>query len=107
MHVVVAQTILRKCIQIRRLAGSTEATDLPEAHVIENDEQNVGRAFFSPQRPRPRRRRNIERSPNHARERSSWFVFFERHKKSSLSKINRINVQKYKSTSVENSKTNV
>ena len=81
MHVVVTQAVLGEGIQVGRLAGSAEAADLAEAHVIENDEQDVGRAVFGPQRLGPRWLRYIERPPDHAGKRGSGFVFFKCHKK--------------------------
>src|SRR5262249_36523905 len=77
VHVVVTQTVLCEAIQIGCLAGSAEATELPEAHVIENDEQDIRRALFSPQWLGPRGAGDIERASNDAGECSSWFVFFK------------------------------
>src|SRR5262245_18673234 len=54
VHVVVTQTVLREGIQVGCLAGSTEAADLAEAGVVEDNEQDIGRTFFSTQRLRPR-----------------------------------------------------
>jgi hypothetical protein len=79
MHIVVSQAVLCEGIEVGSITGSAEATDLPEAHVIENDEQNIGRAFFSPQRLRPRGLRYIKGSPDHAGKCGSRFVFFKRH----------------------------
>jgi hypothetical protein len=79
MHVVVTQAVLREGIQVGSLAEAAEAADLAEAHVIENDEQDIGRSFFSPQRLRPRGTGDIERSPDHAGKCGSRFVFFKCH----------------------------
>ena len=68
MHVVVTQAILCEGIQVGSLAGSAEAADLAEAHVVENDEQDIGRAVFGPQRLGPRWLRYIKRPPDHAAE---------------------------------------
>src|SRR5262245_6559222 len=79
VHVVVTEAVLRKGIQIWSLAGTAEAADLPEAYVIEHDEQNIGRAFLRAQRLRPRWTRYIERPPDNAAKRGSRFVFFKCH----------------------------
>src|SRR4029434_10138480 len=59
-----------------------ERADLTEAHIVENDEQDIGRTVFSAQRLGPRRLRYIERPPDHAAKRGSGFVFFKCHKNS-------------------------
>ena len=45
MEVVVAQPILRQPVQVRRLAEPAVATELLEAHVVEDDEEHVLRAL--------------------------------------------------------------
>ena len=44
VHVVVAQAVLRELVDVRRADRRAEAAELPEAGVVEHDEQHVRRA---------------------------------------------------------------
>ena len=49
VHVVVAQAARREAVQVRGLDRAPEAAELPEARVVQDDEQHVGRALSGPQ----------------------------------------------------------
>ena len=61
VHIVVAQAVGGQAIQVRRGDGAAVAAQLPEAGVVQDDEQHVRRAFSSraaaPARPVRKRRR--------------------------------------------------
>ncbi len=79
VHVVVAQPVRRKRIEVGRLDRAAVTAQLPESGVVKDDHQYVRRARHGPSRLRPRRRRHIRRPTNNPRERSSRLVLGQRH----------------------------
>ncbi len=68
VHVVVPQAVRRERVQARRLDRATETAQLPEARVVEHDEQHVGRALRCALGHRPRRARLVRSATDHPRE---------------------------------------
>ena len=67
MHIVVAQPVSGECIEIRGVDRAAKTTQMAEAGIVENDEQDIGRALPRPIRRRPRGLRYIKGSADHAR----------------------------------------
>ena len=79
MHVAVAHAARGKAVEIGRGDGAAVAAQLPEAGVVEDDEEDVGRAIASPQRRRPSLFRLVERAADDAGECGPRPILLEPH----------------------------
>ena len=53
MKVVVAQSVVGECVDVWRADQATEAFNLREAHIVEQEDDDIRSAFFGPLLGRP------------------------------------------------------
>ncbi len=79
VHVVVAHSSGCERVDVRRRDRAPVTAEMPEPHVVDDDEEHVGRAFFRPVRRGPCGLGHVGGSPDDARERRPAFVLDDRH----------------------------
>jgi len=79
VHAAIEQTIGGQGIDVRGFDGAAVASQMAEAGVIENDEEDVRRSLLRPVGFGPGRLRDLGRASDHARECCSWFVLCQCH----------------------------
>ena len=80
VHVVEAQAVGRQGIEVGGGDRAAVATELPEARVIEHQEQHIGGPLLGPVGHRPGGGRYIGGAADYAGERGTGLVFVERHR---------------------------
>ena len=83
VHVVVAQSVLRQLVEIRRLDRAAVAPELPESGVVEHDEDDVRRSLRRPCRGEPGRFRLVRGPSDHPGKLVTLLVFDDWHLDSS------------------------
>ncbi len=79
VHVVVAEAICGKCVDVRRFDWAAVAAEVPEARIVQHDEEHVGRTLLRPVRRRPGRLRDVHGPPDDAGKRRAAFVLGDGH----------------------------
>src|SRR5262245_31846419 len=75
VHIAISQPVLRQSINVRRVNRRAVTAQLPEASVIEHDEEYIRRAFFRAQWRGPGRTGFSYSTADAAGERRPGFVF--------------------------------
>ena len=83
VHVGEAQPVRGEAVEVGRPDRRAVAAEMPIPGVVEDDEEDVGRAGLRPNRLRPGRLRFTDRSADDARESRSLRVLLDRHVSSS------------------------